>query len=104
LGEVFDRSRHSNRVLCRGGQVSDALEQPKRLQDGGIGAHADAVIALLDTAQRWPGGEGALGHDFRGQTASSAGVMDVLAQPAQRAADGKGWTVRRRHNGNFDFH
>jgi hypothetical protein len=30
--------------------------------------------------------------------------MDVLAQLAQRAADGKGWTVRRWHNSNFAFH
>jgi hypothetical protein len=104
LGKILDSCRQSNLVLCGSGKIAEAIQQSERLQDGSVDADADAMVTLLYPAQCWPRCEGPLSHDFGGQAAPPACIVDVLPQLAQGAANGEGGTVWRRHNGNIAFH
>jgi hypothetical protein len=64
------------------GDVSDlgqAIEQAKRLQDGGIDTDADIGVAGFDPLKGRAGRERALGHSCHWQPPPSTGVVDVCA-------------------------
>jgi hypothetical protein len=73
------------------------IEQPKRLQNGGIDADADTGIARFDLLEGRTRRERALGHDRHGQPPPPTGVADIRAQLAQSAPHSGGRVVRRRH-------
>jgi hypothetical protein len=56
------------------GDLAQAVEQAKRLQDGGVDADADIGIARFDLLQGRAGREGAFGHDGHGQPPTTTGV------------------------------
>jgi len=103
LRQLVGRHRKTCCVPTRIREIAKSFEETERLEDGGIYADADAVVASFDLAKGGAGGEGAFGDDFGRQSATPARVTDVLSELAQGTSNRKRRSVRSRHYENIAF-
>src|SRR6185312_8643514 len=87
------------------GDLAQAIEKTKRLQDGSVDADADVGVAGFDLLQGRAGRECALRHDRHGQPPATASVVDIrpqLAQDAPHSGRGVMWCRHLRSSRHQD--
>lgn len=97
LGELGARQGLAHAVAADVGDLAQPLEQAKRVQDGGIDAHADIGVARFDLLEGRAGCERAFRHDGHGQSPPSTSIMDICTELAQDAPHGGRGMVWRWH-------
>ena len=101
LRQIGAGERLADAVVADVGDLTQAVEQAKRLQDAGINADADVGVPGFDPLQCRARCEGALGYDSHRQPSASTSIMDVRPKLAQRAPHRSRRVVWSRHFGTF---
>lgn len=101
MRQLFSRHCDTNCVARWIGELTQPIEESKRLQNCRVDADTDRCIPPLDPLQCWPAGEGPFRDHPRGQPPTPARIADVLPKLAKSAADGNGRTVRGGHGCNL---
>jgi hypothetical protein len=99
LWEFRARQDLAHAVAADAGDLAQRIEQAKRMQDGGLDAHADIGVARFDLLESRAGCERAFCHDGHGQSPPSTSIADIctkLAQDTPHSGRGMVWRWHMR--------